>query len=151
VYTYARGLCLSTYARGLCPSTHAQGLRSRSGALPFDPRSGASPTLGGSAFRPTLGFLAHARGLHPRSGAPPYAQGLRSLDPHSGAAFSRPTLGGFCPPDLRSGALLFCSRRIRHTYTIYTQSRGTDVATGLVHGAVAPWFALCRSLSVIIC
>jgi hypothetical protein len=153
---YARGLGLSTHARGLGLSTHARGL-------------GLSPMLGGLAFRPRLEDFAHARGLGlsthaqglcPRSGASPtlggfafrptlggcalstYARGLRSPDLR---------LGVFCPPDLRSGAPPFCPRRIRHMYTIYTQSGGTNIATGLVHGAAAPWFALCRSLSVIIC
>jgi hypothetical protein len=146
------------HARGLCLSTHAQGLRPRSGALPFDPRlglcprSGASPTLGGFAHARGLCLSTHARGLRLRSGALPFDPRSRASLTLGGCTLSTYTwelrsldlrLGVFCPPDLRLGAPPFCPRRIRHIYTIYTQSGGTDAATGLVHGAAAPWFALC--------
>jgi hypothetical protein len=115
------------------------GLRPRSGALPFDPRSRVSLTLE---------VLAQARGLRPRPGFSPtlggcalstYARGLR---PTLGGCALSTYARGLRPPDLRSGASLFRPRQTRHTYTIYTQSGGTDAATWLVHGAAAPWFAL---------
>jgi hypothetical protein len=151
-FAYARGLSLSTHARGLSLSTHARGLRlrsgaqpldPRSGAQPFDPRSGASPTLGGSAFRPTLGGFAYARGLS----FPTHARGLdssthtgelRSLNINSSTAFSQPTLESSAFP-------------ATDEEDIYTQIESTNTATRLVHGAAAPWFALCRSLSTTIC
>jgi hypothetical protein len=161
--THARGLCLSTHARGLCLSTHARGLRSRSGAsltlggFVFRPRSGALPFAHARGPRsrprvlPTLRVFASAWGLRSldlRSGAPPSARGLRSLDLHSGAPPSARGCAlstyarGLRPPDLHSGTSLFLPKQTRYTYTIYKQRGGTDTATGLVHGAAAPWSAL---------